>query len=92
MPNADRRLNLKEWRTTRRLVLVRDGYHCQVMGPNCIGRATTADHIIPRCEGGAMLDMSNLRAACRPCNSSGGAMLANERRRGRAIGSRSREW
>ncbi len=76
----------------RRSVLERDGYHCQIMGPNCVGRATTADHIQPRSQGGDCYDLANLRAACVPCNSSGGAVLANLARRDRAIGSRSREW
>jgi 5-methylcytosine-specific restriction protein A len=74
-------------------VLARDGYRCQINLPCCIGRATSVDHWpVPRHKGGALLDPNNLRAACRPCNSSGGAQLANAERKTRAIGPRSREW
>jgi HNH endonuclease/AAA domain len=50
-----------------RAVLERDGYRCVYCG----GPATTADHIVPRSAGGTD-SMDNLRAACRPCNSSRG--------------------
>ena len=55
------------WRRLVRFVLERDGYYCRVRGPLCVGLADTADHIIPRTEGGPDT-ASNLRAACRPCH------------------------
>jgi 5-methylcytosine-specific restriction enzyme A len=55
------------WKRTRRLVLARDRYRCTLELPGCGGRATEADHIIPRRYGGGD-ELSNLRAACRSCN------------------------
>ena len=55
------------WKRTRKLVLERDGYVCQLQHPGCTGHATHADHIIPRRFGGAD-DPTNLRAACAVCN------------------------
>jgi 5-methylcytosine-specific restriction endonuclease McrA len=56
------------WARISALVLKRDGYECQLGLPGCTGRATTADHVIPRAQGGtATLD--NLQASCRHCNS-----------------------
>ncbi|MBS2540128.1 HNH endonuclease [Catenulispora sp. NF23] len=40
---------------------------CEIGGPRCTGRATTADHIIPLAYGGTH-DRRNLRAECLPCN------------------------
>ncbi len=60
------------WRVVRRQVLVRDGYRCLIKGPNCTIVATTADHVIPKSQGGTD-DPANLRAACGPCNQSRGA-------------------
>ena len=57
----------RAWRVIRRAVLERDGYRCQVEGPNCVGVATEADHLVPKSQGGSDM-MPNLRAACRPCN------------------------
>jgi 5-methylcytosine-specific restriction endonuclease McrA len=85
-------LSTHRWQRLRQAILERDGYRCQMAGPRCKGVATTADHIKPRSEGGAMWDPANLRAACRPCNSGGGADLANETRRGRTMGDASRVW
>jgi hypothetical protein len=56
------------WRRVRLQVLERDGYQCQIKGPNCKGKATDVDHIIPVPDGGAILDLTNLRAACHTCN------------------------
>lgn len=50
-----------------RLVLERDGYVCHWCGK----RATTADHVRPRAQGGTD-QLSNLVASCRPCNLSRG--------------------
>lgn len=56
----------------RKAVLRRDNWECQIRGPMCIGTATTVDHIHPKAWGGTE-DVSNLRAACKPCNQSKGA-------------------
>ena len=55
------------WPKFRKLALERDGYRCQIGGPNCLGKATTVDHIVPP-PAGPWFDLSNLRAACHPCN------------------------
>ena len=46
-------------------ILRRDGHRCQYLG--CTRRATTVDHVIPRCQGGANT-WGNLVACCRDCN------------------------
>jgi len=46
-------------------VLRRDGHRCQYVG--CNRRATTVDHVIPRCQGGPST-WGNLVACCRECN------------------------
>jgi 5-methylcytosine-specific restriction endonuclease McrA len=56
-------------------VIERDGGECQLGLPGCTFVATTADHIVSRSLGGDS-DMSNLRAACRSCNSRRGARAA----------------
>jgi 5-methylcytosine-specific restriction endonuclease McrA len=56
-----------EWVRTRRRILARDGYVCQLQWPGCEGAATHVDHIVPRRFGGEDVD-ANLRAACRSCN------------------------
>lgn len=62
----------RPWRRTRLYVLERDGYVCQLRLPGCLGRASTADHIVPLSMGGPSLP-ENLRAACLPCNLRRGA-------------------
>jgi len=57
------------WPAIRLEVLDRDGWRCQIRGPKCKGRATDADHRIPWREYGDPYDKTNLRAACKPCNS-----------------------
>lgn len=56
-----------EWVRTRRRVLARDMWVCQLQWPGCEGKATHVDHIVPRRFGGEDTD-ANLRAACRSCN------------------------
>lgn len=56
------------WRRIRLEILERDGYRCQIRGPNCTKVADQVDHIIPAEQGGAPYEHSNLRAACRRCN------------------------
>ena len=71
-------LKRQKWVRTRKTVLERDGYECQIRGPRCTGVATECDHIVPHAHGGdASLD--NLRAACKPCNSAAGARMQRGR-------------
>ena len=77
----DPRLGRQAWKQTRRYVLERDLWVCQVRGPKCAGGATCVDHIVARIDGGDVWDPTNCRAACRPCNAAGGAKLTNQRRR-----------
>ena len=80
MTGTDPRLSTKAWRATRTFVLARDRYICQINGPRCMRYATSVDHVVARADGGDCFDLANLRAACRPCNSSGGAQRTNARR------------
>lgn len=62
------------WRRLRLLVLGRDGYRCQVPqrnGQPCPRPATQVDHIVAKSLGGTD-ELTNLRAACAPCNASRG--------------------
>lgn len=56
------------WDSKSKRVIARDGGMCQLRLAGCTGRATTADHVVPRSRGGTS-DMGNLVAACRHCNS-----------------------
>jgi hypothetical protein len=64
-----RDLGTARWQRIRKSILDRDGRECQIRGRGCQGVATTVDHIVPHALGGGD-DPGNLRAACRPCNSS----------------------
>lgn len=56
------------WRKTRLIVLARDGYTCQIRTEGrCTVAATHVDHIISKAKGGTD-ELTNLQAACRPCN------------------------
>jgi 5-methylcytosine-specific restriction enzyme A len=72
----------RPWQRVRRFVLQRDGYRCKVQLEGvCIGVATTVDHIVAIVDdphGLRSLDPANLRAACKPCNSTRGAGPASE--------------
>lgn len=72
----------RAWRRTRRAVLVRDEYRCQV--PTSTGKcgayANQAGHVVARVDGGTD-DLRNLRAECAQHNQADGARLANRRRR-----------
>jgi 5-methylcytosine-specific restriction endonuclease McrA len=81
----DPRYGSPEWKRIRRWVIDRDNNRCQMAGPNCNGWATTADHIVSPLDGGAFLDPVNLRAACKPCNSRGGALRAQAGGRRRVV-------
>lgn len=63
MPSRVRPRRGKKWLTIRLAVLERDGYLCAYCG----NEANEADHIIPRNAGGKD-ELSNLVAACKPCN------------------------
>ena len=56
------------WRNARLATLARDGGVCQIRGERCTWVATEADHIVEVTAGGALYDLANLRAACKPCN------------------------
>jgi len=65
----------RQWRKTRQSVLERDGYRCQLPIPDgrvCGRPATQVDHRVPVIDGGSD-ELSNLRAACAPCNARKGA-------------------
>ena len=79
----DPRYDTLEWRRLRLVVIDRDLGLCQMRGPNCTRFATAVDHIIPVADGGMFWQTSNLRAACRTCNSAAGAELTNSRRASR---------
>jgi 5-methylcytosine-specific restriction endonuclease McrA len=65
------------WRTVRAYVLRRDHHRCQIDGPRCTVVATEVDHIHEVHGGGDPYHPANLRAACKPCNSSRGASYGN---------------
>jgi 5-methylcytosine-specific restriction endonuclease McrA len=69
----ERGIGGRDWERVRLLVLRRDNYQCQIRGRRCTEVATVVDHIVPRSKGGSRLDIRNLRAACRWCNTSKGA-------------------
>lgn len=85
-----RRVNTRQWRRVRAVVLARDGWVCRMV-EGCETRATTVDHVVPLVKGGAMYEPSNLRAACAAHNSSAGAALSGTNSRP-ALGAPSRGW
>ena len=56
-------------------ILRRDDHICQYQG--CNRRATTVDHVIPRCQGGKST-WDNLVGCCRECNSKKGGRTPEE--------------
>jgi len=65
------RLRGRRWQATRRRILERDSYQCQLRIA-CAGRVVSLregviDHRVNLAAGGTN-DDDNLRAACRPCN------------------------
>lgn len=71
----------RAWAKLRPVVLYRDRYECQIKGPLCTHRATEVDHIQPHAERPDLrLELSNLRAACKPCNARAGGILGAERK------------
>lgn len=73
VPVARYPYNTTAWQAVRKRVLKRDDYECQLRYPCCLGRANTADHVIPVSRlprwDPRLFDENNLRAACIPCNS-----------------------
>ena len=69
---------MDEWvnlhKRLRPVVIARAMSRCQIRGPHCIcpgwlpERDLEVDHIIPRSHGGAIADLRNLRAVCKPCH------------------------
>ncbi|MCK5921682.1 MAG: HNH endonuclease [Methylococcales bacterium] len=77
------------WRKLRPVVFERDGGRCQIRGEGCLGVASEVDHICAVALGGALFDLENLRAACRPCNRRLGGVVG----RGlQLVAPPSREW
>lgn len=64
----------KDWWTVRAQVLKRDLYTCQYCGSK---KDLTCDHVVPRTRGGTN-HHSNLKTACRSCNSKKGGKLVAE--------------
>ena len=67
------------WKATRLAVLTRDGFRCAT--PGCERRASIADHIISRRNGGAD-DMGNLRSLCSVCDNRVKQDASGQRRSG----------
>jgi 5-methylcytosine-specific restriction endonuclease McrA len=59
----------RDYKRVRLQVLARDGYTCFYCGQD----ANTVDHVISIKHGGDPVNMDNLVAACRRCNSSKGS-------------------
>lgn len=56
--------NSAEYKKNRKIILEQSGYICHY----CNGPANTADHIVPKSQGGGD-ELSNLLPACHQCNS-----------------------
>jgi 5-methylcytosine-specific restriction endonuclease McrA len=80
--NPTRRLySTSQWRRTRAVVLYRAGGLCEVRGPKCREIATTAHHVLPSSTHPHLFFvLSNLQAACGPCNYGGGRQVAVDNR------------
>ena len=61
------RLQTRQWRSLRGVILARDQWQCQIAGPYCTRDATEVDHVTPRALGGSD-DPSNLRSVCHDCH------------------------
>lgn len=59
-----------KWQRVSLEVLKRDKFICYYCGTALVrGENATVDHVIPLSRGGSRLDMNNLVASCRSCNS-----------------------
>lgn len=56
----------RAWLRTKRQVLERDGYRCQLKLDGCLRKASTAHHTVGKAITGD--DPRYLVAACQPCN------------------------
>jgi 5-methylcytosine-specific restriction endonuclease McrA len=75
-----------KWQRLRLAVLQRDGRVCQIAGPKCTGFADTAHHLVPSSVAPErFFDPSNLVAACRRCNYSGGPSVRSGNRTNRLL-------
>ena len=72
---------------TRKQIMDRDEWRCQIRGEGCLGEATQADHIKNWAEGGTD-DAANGQAACAECHKH---KTAEERKRGMQKRSRYRQ-
>ena len=60
----------KDWRVLRIQVLERDRWICYLCGKKLVEADATVDHIVPITKDESKrLDMTNLAACCRSCNS-----------------------
>jgi 5-methylcytosine-specific restriction protein A len=78
------------WSAVRKRVLARDGGMCQIRYRGCRVVANSVDHIVELLDGGSRFDMSNLQAACVPCNTR--KMHAAKKARERRYSTERREW
>lgn len=59
----------KIWKSTRKQILLRDGYLCQECKKNgVINDGNTVDHIKPINQGGDSLNLNNLQTLCEKCH------------------------
>jgi 5-methylcytosine-specific restriction endonuclease McrA len=75
-----------KWQRLRLAILQRDGRVCQIAGPKCTGFADTAHHLVPSSLAPErFFDPSNVVAACRRCNYSGGPSVRTDNRTNRLL-------
>ncbi|WP_313546448.1 HNH endonuclease signature motif containing protein [Corynebacterium sp.] len=87
-----RKRGVPKW--LRQTIMRRAGGQCEKRGPNCAGKATQVDHIIPVAEGGEDT-VANCEATCDPCHdpktqeeaARGRARVARKRQPDRPVGS-----
>lgn len=58
----------RNFSASTRNIIIRDGFKCAYCGCTLTFKNGTKDHVVPACVGGKTV-MSNLVAACKPCNS-----------------------
>jgi len=74
----------REYKALAHWVIDRDQHTCMINGPRCTHRATQADHIVARADGGADTP-ENMRAACAQCNAWRAATRTNAMRYQQAV-------
>jgi hypothetical protein len=76
----------QRWQTLRLAVLQRDGRECQIRGPRCTRFADTAPHLVPSSLAPErFFDETNVVAARRRCNYSGGPSVRSSNRTNRLL-------